>query len=269
MKIQDKIRHFSDCSLKQALIFFGILTLCAGCNNLSSNNQPSLLVFAASSLTNSMKEIEEEYEKENSVEISINYAGSSTLARQLLNGAHAELFISANREWANAVEQQKEVLQRSETLSNQLVVISHHDADYEPNSLSDLVNSRIQRIAIANPEGVPAGIYAKKILMAEGLWPKLQNKFILGHDVRHTMAQVENGGAEVGIVYLTDDLISPSTKVSLKIKHQAIADISYPMLLLKSSNADDFASRNFYNFLNSGRALKIFQKHGFMIRGQA
>ncbi|MDB4651289.1 molybdate ABC transporter substrate-binding protein [Synechococcus sp. AH-551-E05] len=256
-------------SIRRQFLIILIIILCAGCSNSLQNNRPSLLVFAASSLTNSMKEIEEEYEKLNSVEISINYAGSSTLARQLLHGANAELFISANREWANAVEQQKEVLQRSEKLSNQLVVITHHDANYEPHTLSDLVNARIHRIAIANPEGVPAGIYAKQILIAEGLWHQLNNKFILGHDVRHTMAQVENGGAEVGIVYLTDELISPSTKVSLKINHQEVADISYPILLLKSSKNNDVESRNFYEFLNSARALNIFRKHGFMIRGEA
>lgn len=267
IQVTDNHRHYF--LIRRRFLIILIMILCTGCSNLFQNKRPSLLVFAASSLTNSMEEIEVEYEKEHSVEIIINYAGSSTLARQLLHGANAELFISANREWANAVEQQKEVLQRSEILSNQLVVITHHDSNYEINTLSDLVNSGIHRIAIANPDGVPAGVYAKNILIAEGLWRQLKNKFILGHDVRHTMAQVENGGADVGIVYITDELISSSTKVSHKINHHEVADISYPILLLKSAENDNEESSSFYKFLNSSRALNIFRKHGFKIRGEA
>jgi molybdate transport system substrate-binding protein len=83
------------------------------------------------------------------------------------------------------------------------------------------------------------------------------------------MAQVENGGADVGIVYITDELISSSTKVSHKINHHEVADISYPILLLKSSENDNEESSSFYKFLNSSRALNIFRKHGFKIRGEA
>lgn len=259
---------FTRLTVGRLFAFISALILCASCGQSARKDQPRLLVFAASSLTNSMKEIEEEYEKVHSVDILINYAGSSTLARQLLHGANAELFISANRDWANAIEQQYEVLERSEIISNQLVVISHHDTNYEVNTLSDLVHSDIHRIAIADPEGVPAGIYAKRILMAEGIWPQLENKLILGHDVRHTMAQVENGGADVGIVYLTDELISPSTKVSLKINHPEADEIRYPVLLLKSSSKSDVVSRDFYEFINSNRALDIFRSHGFTILNQ-
>ncbi len=250
----------------KALTIFSIMASCTACYKETGSSQENLLVFAASSLTNSLEEIKSDYEENNAINISINYAGSSTLARQILNGARADIYISANREWADVVKENKEVLRRSELLSNRLVVITHRNAEYVPKTLSDLANPRVQRIAISNTEGVPAGIYAKKILKAKGLWPLVKDKLILGSDVRHTMAQVENGGAEVGIVYLTDQLVSPSTEVSLEIKHQFNNDIIYPILLLKKSNNDNRESIKFYNFLSSDQALDTFQKYGFMIR---
>ncbi|AII42352.1 hypothetical protein KR100_02930 [Synechococcus sp. KORDI-100] len=230
--------------------------------------QVNLLIFAASSLTNSLSEIEEKFERDNGVELTINYAGSSTLARQIIHGAEADLFISANQDWANAVEQRQAVLQRRDWLGNQLVVITHRDASNPPLRLADLLDPSIQRIAIADPEGVPAGIYAKEILVAKGLWDQLKHKFIFGSDVRHTLAHVENGGADVGFVYSTDELISPDTQISFEIEHASLSPISYPMLLLDRSDSKLY-SNLFYDYLRSDAALEVFEKHGFLVKGKS
>lgn len=254
-------------SYRSALLVWIIPILafvCAGCVKATDSGQTNLLVFAASSLTNSLSEIEENFEQDSGVELTINYAGSSTLARQILNGAEADVFISANQDWANAVEERQEVLQRQDWLGNQLVVIARRDGPSQPQTLSDLLDPRIQRIAIADPEGVPAGIYAKEILLANGLWHQLKHKFILGSDVRHTLAHVENGGADVGFVYSTDELISSDVEISVEIDHALIDRISYPMLLLERSN-NQLYSNAFYDYLSSDAAHDIFEKHGFSV----
>ncbi len=245
-----------------ALIIFAFLF--TSCAKVTDQSRANLLIFSASSLTNALGEIKEDFERENAVELSINYAGSSTLARQLLNGADAHLFISANRDWANNVEQFKSVLKRKEILGNQLVVITHQDSIYKPKVLSDLLDERIQHIGIANPAGVPAGIYAKKILVREGLWPQLKHKFIMGTDVRHTMAHVENGGAQVGFVYVTDALISSSTQISIDLSNDSSDDISYPILLLDNQK-HKLASNVFYDYLSSSQGINTFKKYGFVV----
>ena len=163
---------------------------------------------------------------------------------------------------------QKSILKRSEILGNRLVVVAHDESGYKPENLKDLLDPRIKHIAIADPAGVPAGIYAKKILINRGLWHQLRDKFIMGTDVRHTMAHVENGGAEVGFVYATDELISPSTHISIDLTDKTTDDISYPMLLLKSKNHEDIPL-SFYNYLTSDRALDTFKKHGFVVRSKS
>jgi molybdate transport system substrate-binding protein len=244
-----------------------LVFICAGCVRETDAGQANLLVFAASSLTNSLSEIEENFEQDSGLELTINYAGSSTLARQILNGAQADVFISANQDWANAVADRQAVLQRQDWLSNQLVVIARRDRLSQPQTLSDLLDPRIQRIAIADPEGVPAGIYAKEILLAKGLWHQLKPKFILGSDVRHTLAHVENGGADVGFVYSTDELISPDVEISVEIDHALMDQISYPMLLLERSG-NQLYSNAFYDYLSSDAALDVFEKHGFSVGGE-
>ena len=250
------------------IIYSTLLTFAAflftSCAKATDRSRANLLIFAASSLTNALGEIKEDFERENAVELSINFAGSSTLARQLLNGADAHLFISANRDWANNVALFKPVLKRNEILGNQLVVITHQDSIYKPKVLSDLLDERIQHIGIADPAGVPAGMYAKKILVREGLWPQLQHKFIMGTDVRHTMAHVENGGAQVGFVYATDALISRSTQISIDLSNESTDDISYPILLLGDQNHKS-VSNIFYDYLSSSQGMDTFKKYGFVM----
>ena len=261
--------HREPCQFVLRLLSVAALAfISAGCVRATDAGQANLLVFAASSLTNSLSEIEEKFEQDNGVELTINYAGSSTLARQILHGAQADLFISANQDWANAVEQRQAVLQRRDWLGNQLVVIMHRDASHQPQRLSDLLDPRFQRIAIADPEGVPAGIYAKEILVAKGLWDQLKHKFIFGSDVRHTLAHVENGGADVGFVYSTDELISPDTQISFEIEHGSLNPISYPMLLLDRSDSRLY-SNLFYDYLSTDAALEVFEKHGFLVKGKS
>lgn len=255
-----KIHHRIGQLLSIFLVF-----LCYGCVQTNNNSRPNLLIFAASSLTNALEDVKEDFEKEAKVDLTINYAGSSTLARQLLNGAEADLFISANREWANTIEHQKPILKRNEILGNRLVVVTHDESGFKPKRLKDLLDPRINNIAIADPEGVPAGIYAKKILINRGLWHQLRHKFIMGTDVRHTMAHVENGGAEVGFVYATDELISSSTHTSINLTDKTNDDISYPVLLLESEKNKE-TPLNFYNYLISDRALQTFKRHGFVVK---
>lgn len=267
MKFPCKTDVTSCRSIFLMLMMPALALISAGCFKATDAGQVNLLVFAASSLTNSLSEIEENFEQEKGVELTINYAGSSTLARQILNGAEADVFISANQDWANAVEQRQAVLERRDWLGNQLVVITRRDVPNQLESLTDLLDPRIQRIAIADPDGVPAGMYAKEVLVAYGLWDALQHKFIFGSDVRHTLAHVENGGADVGFVYSTDELISSGTEASVEIDHDSMDQISYPMLLLNNSNKQ-LQANDFYEYLSSEAALDVFEKHGFLVRGE-
>lgn len=224
-------------------------------------------VFAAASLTDSLKEIAADYEKSSGDKVTFNLGASSTLARQIEEGAPADIFFSADEAQMNGLAKLGLIdpATRKSRLGNSLVVVVTADSTLQINSASDLTNATVKQIALADPKAVPAGVYAKAWLTQQQLWPAIEPKVVPTENVRAALAAVESGNVEAGVVYKTDAGISKKVKVAYEVPAADAPDISYPMALVKDSKQPD-AAKNFLNYLDSKEAGDIFKKFGFILR---
>jgi molybdate transport system substrate-binding protein len=227
----------------------------------------TLRVSAAASLTDVLQEIAPIYEKETGDAVMFNFGASSMLARQIQEGAPADLFISADEMKMDQLQQRGLVVKKSRKsiLSNTLVIIVPSDSRLKISTPTDLADPSIRNVAVAEPQSVPAGIYAKQYLRKLHVWDKITYKIIPTDNVRATLAAVESGNAETGIVYKTDALISHVVRVVYELPLSEGPDISYPAAVLADSKQQAAAQR-FLDYLQSPRAKEIFRKNGFLLK---
>jgi len=230
-----------------------------------SGRAVEILVFAAISLTDALKQVATVYEKNSQDQLSFNFAGSNELARQIDAGAPADLFFSADEAKMDSLAQRDRLLagSRRSLLGNTLVIIAPKGASFSlsnPDQLAD--KSLVKRLALANPDAVPAGIYAKQFLMKIGIWDRLKTEIIPTENVRACLAAVESTNVDAGIVYKTDALISHEVKVAYEIPKEAAPHISYPLAVLKDAPHAEAAKR-LAEFLASAEAARIFEEYGF------
>ena len=230
----------------------------------TSISAAELTVYAAASLTDAINEIAAAYEKQSGDKLQFNFGASSTLARQIEEGAPADLFFSADQAKMDALEKKELLLPgtRRSLLSNSLVLVVPADARAAPKSAADLVKPEFQKIALAEPQTVPAGIYSREYLQKLGLWDAVKEKVVPAENVRAALAAVESGNVEVGIVYKTDSLISKKVKVAVEVPAAEGPKISYPIAVLKSSKQADRAKK-FAEYLAGPTPRSVFEKFGF------
>jgi molybdate transport system substrate-binding protein len=223
-----------------------------------------ITVHAAASLTDALKEIGAAYEKESGDTIRFNFGASSTLARQIEEGAPGDLFLSADEAKMDALEKKALLVPgaRRSLLSNLLVIIVPADAQLIPKSAADLTKVEYKKIALAEQATVPAGIYAQEYLQRLKIWDALKEKVVPTENVRACLAAVEAGNVEAGFVYKTDALISKKVKVALEISKDEGPKISYPLAVLKSSK-DAERAKKFADYLGGAAARETFRKFGF------
>jgi molybdate transport system substrate-binding protein len=230
----------------------------------TSISAAELTVYAAASLTDALKEIAAAYEKQSGDKLQFNFGASSMLARQIEEGAPADLFFSADEAKMDALEKKDLLLPgtRRSLLSNLLVIVVPTDASTAPKSAADLVKPEFKKIALAEPQTVPAGIYAREYLQKLGLWDAVKEKVVPTENVRAALAAVESGNVEVGIVYKTDSLISKKVKVAVEIPAAEGPKISYPIAVVKSSKQPERA-KQFAEYLAGPTPRSVFEKFGF------
>ncbi len=226
-------------------------------------------VFAAASLSDALREISAAYEKEQGDRIVLNLGASSALARQIQEGAPADLFLSADEAKMNSLEKKKLLLAgtRRSVLSNTLVVVVPHDSPLRIVGVKDLAGSGIRALALAEPQTVPAGIYAKEYLQKIGIWSKVIDRVVPTENVRAALAAVESGNVDAGIVYKTDAGISKKVRIAYEVPRAEGPVISYPFAALAEAEHPD-AARKFLAYLESPAALNTFRKFGFLILGR-
>jgi molybdate transport system substrate-binding protein len=224
-------------------------------------------VFAAASLTDALKEIAAGYEKSSGDKVVFNFGASSTLARQIEEGAPADIFFSADEAKMNALEKKNLIVKgtRKSRLGNSLVVVVEQESKVEIRSGASLTNAEVRRIALADPKAVPAGVYAKQWLERLGLWTAVAAKIVPTENVRAALAAVESGNVDVGVVYKTDAGISKQVRVAYEVPAKEAPEISYPMALVKEAKHAESA-RKFLDFLGSEAAAEGFRKFGFQVR---
>lgn len=241
-----------------------LLCLCALAAPFKPAAGAQLRVFAAASLSDALAEISSSYGRATGEQVILNLSASSTLARQIEAGAPADLFLSADEQGMDRLEQQNLLLPgtRRSVLSNSLVVVVPLDSGLRISGPADL--AALPAVALAEPKTVPAGIYARRYLQERGLWGRIASRVIPTENVRAALAAVESGNVEAGIVYRTDAGISSKVRIAYEIPRAEAADISYPFAVLAASERRD-AARKLLAYLHSPAALAVFRKHGFLI----
>ena len=222
-------------------------------------------VFAAISLTDALKEIGKDYESKTGTKVLLNLGASSLLARQISEGAPADVFFSADEEKMDGLQKQKLILDetRKSLLSNSLVIVLPYDSNTtleDPQQLAKLN----WKIALAETKTVPAGIYAKKYLQNVGLWSRVIDRIIPTENVRAALSAVESGNVDAGIVYKTDASISKRVKIAYEIPLKDTPKISYPVAVVRDSKNID-AVKKVVEFLGSEESRAIFRKYGFLV----
>jgi molybdate transport system substrate-binding protein len=225
-----------------------------------------ILVSAAASLTDALNHIGRSYRQKSKDSVRFNFGPSSGLARQIEEGAPADLFFSADLPQMDNLET-KNLLEsgtRKNLLSNQLVIIVPADSKLSVSSPKDLLKSDLKKLALAEPSSVPVGVYSSKYLADEGLWEQLKNKIVPVQDVRATLAAVEAGNVEAGFVYKTDAAISKKVKIVYEVPIDKGPKITYPIAVITASKHKS-AARDFMSYLQSAAAKDAFKKYGFVV----
>ncbi len=241
---------------------------CGGCSEPSrapAETTPSktLIVFAAASTREPIVELSAAFERSHAgVEVRASFSASSTLAQQLAAGAEAQLFLSADEKWAQFVAQKKLAADLRPLLGNRLVLIVPEGSKAVVTMPKDLLADNVKRIAMGDPRAVPVGRYAKQALTKLELWDQLKSKAVGAQDTRQALAFVETAGADAGLVYATDAIVSTRVRVVFEFDGELTGPIVYPLVLLEAAR-DDTTARGLFEFLQSGEAAETFQRHGF------
>lgn len=229
-----------------------------------------ITVFAAASLTNAMQDIATLYKKEQQVEVVSSFASSSTLARQIEAGAPADLFISADQKWMDYASDKKsiDVASRQTLLGNSLVVVApkaSQQGDIVINEQTDWQSLlKGGRLAVGNPDHVPAGIYAKQALQKLGAWDTVSPRLASAEDVRGALALVERNETPLGIVYGSDAVVGKGVKVVGTFPEGSHKKVEYPMAIVDGHNNAEVKA--FYAYLKGSQAAAIFKQYGFTTR---
>jgi molybdate transport system substrate-binding protein len=235
-----------------------------------------ITIFAAASTKDAVEDLAERYTGAGGAAVRTVFAASSTLAKQIAQGAPADLYLSANPSWMDYLAERDAIdaASRVDLLGNRLVLIvtgAGPAANAELGKLSaatlgaflDTQLTDDRPIALADPSHVPAGLYAKAALEAFGLWQGLAERAARTADVRAALALVDRGEAPVGIVYATDAQISPRVRVAGWFPADSHPPIVYPLALVAGPANDE--ARAFYDYLRSADAAAVFRSYGFQV----
>ena len=227
-----------------------------------------VVVFAAASLKTALDQVKAAFEKQTGDTVTISYAGSNILAKQIIEGAPADVFISASREWMDAVEKAGDLAPgtRRDLLGNTLVLIAH-DPQAQPIALNDRTDLAALlgggKLAMGLVDSVPAGQYGKQALTRLGLWNSVRDSVAQADNVRAALALVATGEAPLGIVYATDAAAEPRVHVIGRFAPDTHDPITYPAAL--TGRAADPADRAFLDALSREPAAGLFREQGFTL----
>jgi molybdate transport system substrate-binding protein len=221
-------------------------------------------IFAAASLKPALDEIAADPALQaKGISLTLTYAGSSALARQIRYGAPAQIFISANSQWMDVLEEDGLLTpdSRVDLLGNQLVLIAAPGVKDPVSDLGDLAGLVPDTyLAMGLVNAVPAGIYGREALQATGIWPQLQGRIVQSDNVRGALRLVSSGEAEYGIVYRTDPGAGTDVQIAAAIPAEHHSPIRYPLAMIGAPDADTRAT---YDLLLSEPVRAVFSTHGF------
>ena len=255
--------------LHLAAYLVGLTLALTGVGSAGANAKEEVTLFAAASTTNAVEAVARAFEAGGHGRVRAVFAASSTLAQQILRGAPADLFLSANTAWMDHLEARGRIAAetRIDLLGNRLAIIAPRKSTLELTvtrkfPLAAALGER--RLAMGDPAHVPAGLYAKAALENLGVWSEVAPKAAYVGSVRAALVLVERGETPVGIVYATDARISPRVRIVARFPEGSHPDIVYPLALV--SGREGPAVSALYDFLRGPEARDIFRAHGFEVR---
>lgn len=243
---------------------FFLATLCLLLTSTAFAGAADIHLSVAASMTDATRELMAVYRQQvPDTTFLPNFAGSGALAKQIAQGAPADLFISANPKWMDyLVTQGLVAADQVRPFANNSLVFAGRKGPVIT-SLADL--TRLQRIAIGSPKSVPAGQYAEQALQAAGLLAQVQGKLVLAQDVRQALVYAERGEVEGAFVYKTDALLAREAVVLFDVPQALYPEVVYPMALTLAGS-DKPEAVAFSAFLQSAAATGILRRYGFIIK---
>jgi len=227
--------------------------------------QPQLLVFAAASLTDVLGEVSREFEQQGGVPVKLSFAASSMLARQIEAGGRADVFISADQEWMDYLQQRGliEKSSRRDLAGNRLVLIAPANSrvalEIAP-GFPLLAALGGGRLSTGDPDTVPVGRYARAALLSLGVWEQIQDRVARADNVRSAMMFVARGESPLGIVYATDALADSQVRIVATFPENTHAPITYPGATIRGARAEAIA---YLNYLASPAVRDTWRRFGF------
>ncbi len=245
--------------------FLGLLSviLCAVCTLAPPALAGDVNLFVAASLKEVMNELSDSYAKAHpGVTFKKNYGASGALAKQIENGAPADIFISANTEWMEYLKARKLVDDRSiDTFTHNVLVFAGRPT-LKVATLQDVAS--MTKIAIGSPKSVPAGEYAMAAFRKAGIDRQVEKKLVMAKDVRECLMYAERGEVDGAFVYRTDAQMAKSARILFTVPQEYYPRVTYPMsLTVAGARKSDAAA--FYRMLNSAEAKAVLKKHGFVV----
>lgn len=267
-------RRFDVClfaRLRRHVVLILLAVLCAGPARAADADK--ILVFAAVSLSEALTDVAELYVRTGQPKPVFSFAASSTLARQIENGAPAGIFVSADEQWMDYLTDRGLVAAGTRTplLGNTLVLVSPTTRPLKleigsgfPLGFPLAKALGTGKLALADPTSVPAGRYAKAALENLGVWREVEGKVVRAESVRAALVFVERGEVAAGIVYATDAAVAKNATVVGIFPPTSHPEISYPIAAI--AGHDTPAARAFRDFMLGDSAKAIYRKYGFVVK---
>ena len=249
------------CVVLASLAAFASLTVSG-----STRDRP-IIVYAAASLAGALDSVVDAFESEFGIDVTVSYAGTPALARQIEQGAPANIFISADSEWMSYVVQRGLVdeADRVDLLGNELVLVAPSPADQVPSAeIVSTIREGVgpdRMLSMANADAVPAGRYGKAALTALGIWDEVAPYVVQTDSVRTALVFVARAEAAFGIVYATDGRANPDVSVLATFDETLHSPIVYPAAIVTGADTPEVGV--FFSFLQSSAAATIFVDFGF------
>jgi molybdate transport system substrate-binding protein len=250
-----------------AVLAVAVLAVGAG-TPASTARADDVLVFAAASLKNALDAIDAQYERDSGKKVAVSLAASSTLAKQVENGAPADVFISADLDWMDYLAQRDLIkpATRKNILGNELVLIAPKDSTVSVKIAPGFDLTKLLaggKLAMGETNSVPAGKYGKAALEKLGVWNSVSAQIAAADSVRAALALVARNEAPLGIVYQTDAAVEPGVKIVGTFPADTHPPIIYPIALLAGSKNPD--APGYMNYLESAKAKPHFEQQGFTV----
>ena len=250
------------------LILLLIVAVACSKQQDTQSEKVELTISAAASLKDALEDIQHTYQEEHpEIEVKLNFGGSGSLQQQISQGAPVDLFFSAAEDKFDTLVREGNIAKEDglDLLGNKLVLVVPADEPSSITSFQDLTKEDVHKLSIGTPESVPAGTYAKESLEKIDIWNKIESKVVYAKDVRQVLSYVETGNVSAGIVYETDALVSDKVKIVATADPKTHTAIVYPVGIIKDSEHYEEA-KDFCNYLQSEKALKVFKNYGFTIK---